>query len=86
MPNVTALRQARSQPQSAAGRTERLARKIADDTTDAAILECARDPAQAELDLAQVRKVKVAPIERMFAFGESQALGLLNRRAKLFVG
>jgi hypothetical protein len=56
-----------------AKRVERLARKIAGNVTDVAILECARDAAQAELDLAQIRRVKVASIERMFAFGEFQA-------------
>lgn len=54
-------------------RIERLARKIAGNGTDVIILECARDAAQAELDLAQIRRVKVALIERMLAFGELQA-------------
>jgi hypothetical protein len=54
-------------------RIERFARKIAGNATDAVILECARDAAQAELDLAQIRRVKVALIERMLAFGEFQA-------------
>ena len=48
---------------------ERLARKIAGNTTDPVILECARTVAQAELDLARIRRVKVALIERMLAFG-----------------
>jgi hypothetical protein len=52
---------------------EKLARKIAGNSTDVVILECARDAAQAELDLAQIRRVKVALIERMMAFGEFQA-------------
>lgn len=50
-----------------------MARKIAGNTVDVAILECARDAAQAELDLAQIRRIKVALIERMSAFGEFQA-------------
>jgi hypothetical protein len=54
-------------------RIERLTRKIAGNATDVVILECARDAAQAELDLAQVRRAKVALIERMLAFGEFQA-------------
>jgi hypothetical protein len=56
-----------------AKRIERLARKIAGNATDVVILKCARDAAQAELDLAQIRRVKVALIERMMAFGEFQA-------------
>jgi hypothetical protein len=43
---------------------ERLARKIAGNTDDAITLERARDIAQAELDLARVRRAKVALIER----------------------
>jgi hypothetical protein len=50
-----------------------LARKIAGKTTDVIILECARDVAQTELDLAQIRRIKVALIERMLAFGELEA-------------
>jgi len=54
-------------------RIERLARKIAGKATGAVILEYARAAAQAELDLAQIRRIKVALIERMFVFGEFQA-------------
>ena len=54
-------------------RIERLARRIAGNATDVVILECALDAAQAELDLAQIRRVKVALIERLLAFGELQA-------------
>jgi hypothetical protein len=54
-------------------RIEKLARRIAGNSTDVIILECARDVAQAELDLAQIRRVKVAIIERILAFGEIQA-------------
>ncbi len=54
-------------------RIERLARKIAGKTTDVATLERARDAAQAEFDLAQIRRVEIALIERMLAFGEFQA-------------
>jgi hypothetical protein len=50
-----------------------VARKIAGDAPGMVILECARDAAQAELDLAQIGRVKVALIERMSAFGELEA-------------
>ena len=49
---------------------DKLARKIAGDTKDAITLERARAIAQAELDLARVRRAKVALIERASAFGE----------------
>lgn len=42
-----------------------MARKIAGDTSDLLILQCAREAAQAEFDLAQIRRVKVALIEHM---------------------
>ncbi len=61
-------------------RIERLARKIAGNATDVVTLECARDAAQAELDLAQIRRVKVALIERMLAFGEFHVLQALSVR------
>jgi hypothetical protein len=47
-----------------------LVRKIAGDSEDAIMLERARAIAQAELDLARVRRAKVALIERASAFGE----------------
>ena len=49
---------------------DKLVRKIAGDTDDPIILELARETAQAELDLARVRRAKVALIERASAFGE----------------
>src|SRR5262249_40676297 len=49
---------------------DKLVREIAGDTKDAILLERARAIAQAELDLARVRRVKVALIERASAFGE----------------
>ena len=49
---------------------EQLARKIAGATTDIVTLECARTIAQAEFDLAQIRRAKVALISRLMAFGE----------------
>jgi hypothetical protein len=48
----------------------KLVREIAGDTEDAIVLERARTIAQAELDLARVRRAKVALIERASAFGE----------------
>ena len=53
-----------------ANQLETLARKIAGDTTDAVKLERARTIAQAEFELARVRRAKVALIERASAFGE----------------
>ena len=50
---------------------ERLACAIAGDTSDVIILEYARTAAEAEFDLAQIRRVKVAIIERIMAFGEA---------------
>jgi len=47
---------------------EKLARKIAGNTDDAVTLERAREIALAELDLARVRRAKVALIERTRAF------------------
>ena len=52
-----------------AKRIEKLARRIAGDTVDFVILEHARNAAEAEFELARVRKFKVALIEGMFAFG-----------------
>ena len=49
---------------------DRLVREIAGDTKDAIALERARAVAEAELELARVRRVKVALIERARAFGE----------------
>jgi hypothetical protein len=50
-----------------------LVRKIAGDSEDAIVLERARAIAQAELDLARVRRAKLALIERASAFGELDA-------------
>jgi len=49
---------------------DKLARKIAGNTDDAITLERAREIAQAELELARVRRAKIAVIERASAFGE----------------
>jgi hypothetical protein len=48
---------------------DKLARKIAGDTEDAITLERARAVAQADLELACVRRAKLALIERASAFG-----------------
>ena len=56
-----------------------LVRKIAGDSEDAIVLERARAIAQAELELARVRRAKVALIERASAFGE------LDDRSRLVV-
>ena len=48
---------------------ERLARKIAGTSPDFLTLEAARRFVQAEFDLAQIRRVKVALISRVMAFG-----------------
>ena len=50
-------------------RIERLARKIAGATTDIVTLECARTIAQAEFDVAQIRRVKVALMSRVMVIG-----------------
>jgi hypothetical protein len=48
----------------------KLVRKIVGDTKDEIVLERARVVAQAELELARVRRAKIALIERASAFGE----------------
>jgi hypothetical protein len=65
---------------------DKLVREIAGDSKDAIMLERARAIAQAELDLARVRRAKVALIKRASAFGEldpprltvTQMIRLLN--------
>jgi hypothetical protein len=49
---------------------DRLASKIADGKTDSVTLGCAYAIAEAEFDLAQVRRVKIATINRILALGE----------------
>jgi hypothetical protein len=62
-----------------ARRLNRLARKIAGNTSDETILEQARIVAQAELDLVRVRWAKVALIERAAACENIQPSRLLGR-------
>jgi hypothetical protein len=57
---------------------DKLVREIAGDTEDAIMLERARAIAQAELDLARVRRAKVALIERASAFGELEPSQVLS--------
>src|SRR5262252_8023185 len=54
-------------------RIERLARKIADASTDVVTLECARTFAQAQIDLAQIARLKVALMLRKGAFEMTDA-------------
>jgi hypothetical protein len=49
---------------------EKFARRIAGDTANELILERARDVARAELDLARVRRAKIALITRFLALGQ----------------
>lgn len=49
---------------------ETLARKIAGEGADAFTLELARTAAQAEFDLAQIRRTRVALIDRRSEFAE----------------
>jgi hypothetical protein len=57
---------------------EKLARKIAGNTDNEMTLEHARDAAQATIDLARVRRVKVALIERVSALGSLETPPLFN--------
>src|SRR5262245_6727364 len=57
---------------------DKLARKIAGNTDNAITLERARAIAQAELDLARVRRAKVALIERACTFGELEPPQVLS--------
>jgi len=59
---------------------ETLVCKIAGDTKDPVKLERARAIAQADLELTQVRRAKVALIERASAFGELDPLQLTATR------
>ena len=52
---------------------ESLARRIAGEGADTAILELARSVAHAEFEFVQIRRLKVALIARMSEFGEFEA-------------
>jgi hypothetical protein len=53
-------------------RVERLARKIAGAASDFVALECAMRIAQAEFDLAQIHRIKLALISRVIASGDDR--------------
>jgi hypothetical protein len=57
---------------------EKLARKIAGNTRNEIVFELARDAAYAEFELARVRRVKLALIERAGALGAPGAPRLFN--------
>jgi hypothetical protein len=57
---------------------DNLVRKIAGNAEDAMVLERARAIAQAELELARVRRAKVALIERACTFGELEPPQVLS--------
>ena len=70
-----------------AKRLDKLARKIAGDSKDEIILEHARAAAQAALDLARVRQVKIALIERVSALGAldaPQLFGSVMKRLRYY--
>ena len=72
---------------ASAKQLDKLVRKIAGDSDDAITLERAREIAQADLDLARVRRAKVALIERAFALGEldpPQAFNTVNQIIRFF--
>jgi hypothetical protein len=73
-----------------AEQVEKLARKIAGAGADAIILEQTRSMAQAQLDLIQIRRIRISLIQRMAGFGAfdipdpqvrdlKQALRLIDR-------
>jgi hypothetical protein len=62
---------------------DKLVREIAGDTKDAIMLERARAIAQSELDLARVRRAKVALIERASAFGELDPPRVLSSATRI---
>ncbi len=61
-----------------AKQVEKLARKLAGKTNSEIILEHARVAAQAAIDLARVRRVKVALIERVSGLGSLETPQLFN--------
>ena len=67
-----------------AKRLDVLARKIAGNSKNEIILEHAHAAAQAELDLARIRQVKVALIERVSALGSLDAPQVFRTLAQEF--
>jgi hypothetical protein len=61
-----------------AEQVEKLAREIAGSADDAILLQYARDAAYAEIDLARVRRIKVALIERASAVGTLEGTPLFD--------
>jgi hypothetical protein len=61
----------------------KLVREIAGDSKEAIVLERARAIAQAELDLARVRRAKVALIERARTFGELEPPQVLSSATQI---
>src|SRR5450759_5905654 len=57
---------------------EALARRIAGGNTDMAVLEDARVAARAELDLARIRALELAMIDRVAAFGALEVMPLFR--------
>jgi hypothetical protein len=61
--------------------------KIAGNGADATVLELSRAAAQAEFDLAQIRRVRVVLINRMLDFGEFEVqnpLGTFSSIKRIF--
>jgi hypothetical protein len=75
---------ASSLPSSAAiaKRLDELARKLAGNSKNKIILEHARTAAQAELDLARVRQVRIALIQRVSALGALNTPGVSGSSAE----
>ena len=65
---------------------EALASQIAGNSTDVVVLECARTMAQAEFDLARIRRLKVALVSRVMAFGEFESPATLCEINQFFKG
>ena len=61
----------------------KLVREIAGDSKEAIVLERARAIAQAELDLARVRRAKVALLERACTFGELEPPQVLSSATQI---
>src|SRR3954467_3594048 len=68
--------------EATARQIEQLARKIGGDSKDEFILEHARNAARATVDLATVRRVRLALIERALALGALQSPRLFHSAAE----